>query len=171
MRWRLICCDSADKTNSLDRRLNHKMASPTAMRHSCHPSSGLRKMYLEKSNTRIVRHPRIAPIDFLNLDTVINSYISGPEIEWNPSFSTFQSRVELLSKLHLPRPQSLPPGFPETIQAPWAWNGSEYRHCENYVLQLGKSDIEEIESALNRFKGKLYTDASTQRLFIEITKV
>ncbi|RDI78681.1 hypothetical protein Vi05172_g11250 [Venturia inaequalis] len=129
------------------------MESPTAMRHNAHQPNGLRKMYLERSNTLLIRQPRIAPIEFLNLDTVINSYISGPEIEWNPSFATFQSRVEMLSKLRLPRPQSLPSGLPEAIQAPWAWDGSEYQHCEDYVLQLEKGDIQEIESALKHFKG------------------
>lgn len=140
------------------------------MRQDAHQSSGLRKMYLERSSTRIIRQPRIAHVKFLNLDTVINTYISGPEIEWNPSFATFQSRVEMLSKLQLPRPQSVPSGFPEKIEAPWAWDGAEHQQCGDYVLQLEKSDIGEIENALKHFKGASNTDMTIYALFIETVK-
>lgn len=77
----------------------------------------------------------------------------------------------MLSKLQFPRPQSVPSGFPETIKAPWAWDGSEYQQCEEYILQLEKNDIEEIEGALKHFKGKPPTDRILQALFIKTTKV
>jgi hypothetical protein len=124
------------------------------MQHDFRQPSGLRKKYLDSSNIRIIRQPRIAPIEFLNLDTVINSYVSGPEIQWNPSYAAFQSRVEMLSKLQFPRPQSVPSGFPETVNAPWVWVGSDFQTDEDYVFQLEKKDTEEIEVALRYFKSK-----------------
>jgi hypothetical protein len=125
----------------------------SAVQHDFRQPSGLRKKYLDSINTRIIRQP-VVPIEFLNLDTIVNSYISGPEIEWNPSYTTFQSRVEMLFKLQFPRPQTLPPGFPETIHAPWAWDGPDFQNDQDYIFQLKKQDVAEIEDALKHFKSK-----------------
>jgi hypothetical protein len=121
--------------------------------HDFRQLSGLRKKYLDSSSTRIVRQPRISHVE-RNLDTVINCYVSRPKIEWNPSYSTYQSRVEMLSKLQFSRLQSVPPGFPKLVEAPWVWDGSDYRNEQDYVFQLEEKDIEEIETAVKHFKSR-----------------
>lgn len=126
----------------------------SALQFEFRQPSGLRKKYLDSSNARVIRQPKIAPFDFLNLDAVIKSYVSGPEIQWNPSYATFQSRIDMLSKLQFSRPQSVPPAFPEIVQAPWVWDGGDFENTQEYIFQLERRDIEEIEDALGYFKSK-----------------
>jgi len=122
--------------------------------HDFGQPSGLRKKYLESSHTRIVRQLALSRVKF-NLDTVISSHIPGPEIQWDPSYATYQSRVEMLSQLQFPRPQAVPTGFPKVVDAPWVWEGSTFRNDQDYILQLNEKDLQEIDEAVNYFKSKL----------------
>lgn len=116
------------------------------------PVSGLRKRYLEAA-AQAPPVPRRKLLIPSNLDsTVTSSVIPGPDIEWNPSYATYQRRVGRLAASELNRPTCLPEGFPHKIEKPWAWTGSDFADASRYVVQLQETDILEIELALAFFK-------------------
>lgn len=43
--------------------------------------------------------------------------------------------------------------LPAALTGPLVWTGVTFAEGEDYVLQLGKNDVEEIDSALQKFKG------------------
>ena len=44
-------------------------------------------------------------------------------------------------------------GWPQELAPHIAWDGSEFRHDEQYTYILSREEIEEIEAALRHFKG------------------
>lgn len=49
---------------------------------------------------------------------------------------------------------SLPNGFPSALDSPLAWTGQQLARQSDYIHHLSENEIEEIEAALNQFKGK-----------------
>lgn len=49
---------------------------------------------------------------------------------------------------------SLPQGFPEKIIGSRVWSGQDVSSLQDFIVQLSDTDIGEIESALDYFKGK-----------------
>ena len=78
-----------------------------------------------------------------------------PDIEWLPSYDTYERRVERLAALKPGRPNKVPEGWPTTIDAARDWTGSEFADSSKYVVELSKENILEIENALSHFKGRL----------------
>jgi hypothetical protein len=113
--------------------------------------TGLRKRYLDEETSKYLTNLRREAAVPLNLDTLLD--VPGPDIQWNPSFATYQQRVSALSKLRTDRPTSVPAGFPAKVDAPWMWDGSEFSDENEFVFHLGEEDIDEIEQALSSFKG------------------
>ena len=82
-----------------------------------------------------------------------------PDIEWLPSYDTYQARVERLAALDLTRPSHVPKGWPTRIDAPRNWTGSEFTGdavSKEYIVQLMEKDITEIEEALSYLKGRMH---------------
>ncbi|KAF2203003.1 Clavaminate synthase-like protein [Delitschia confertaspora ATCC 74209] len=122
------------------------------------PVSGLHKRYLEAASVApsVPRRKLLIPS---TLDrTVTSSVIPGPDIQWNPSYSTYQERIRRLATLYPSRPAYLPKGYSQTVEKPWVWTGSRFSDESSYVVQLQRSDILEIETALAFFKNT--TDGS-----------
>src|SRR5450432_3440511 len=86
---------------------------------------GLRRSYL---NT-----PRKQPSISIWEEKVANDAIqdeSRPDIDWHPSYKTYQDRVERLLSLRGSRPNTLPEGFPKAIQSARVWSGSDFQDIE-----------------------------------------
>lgn len=109
-------------------------------------ASGLRKRFLDDG---LKRSPLI--------DTVIETPVQpGPDIQWHPSYETYQERVKALSALKLDRPETVPSNFPEKVDGSRAWTGVEYEDESRYVVELSEADVFEIERALSSFKSMKY---------------
>lgn len=76
----------------------------------------------------------------------------APNIDWVPSFENYMARVDRLSKSNA-RTTTLPPGFPERIEAPRTWAGHEFSEEKSYIYELSEAEVNEIEEALGYFKG------------------
>jgi hypothetical protein len=123
--------------------------------------TGLRKKYLQ--DERDTHHaPKSVDLAVpMNLDAILSFPLRGPDIQWNPSFEKYSERVRMLGKLKIPRPTSVPEGYPEVIKAPWVWEGSDFQN-EDYVLQLDTKDVDEVNTALAHFKGRTFCYDTTQ---------
>lgn len=47
----------------------------------------------------------------------------------------------------------LPTGFPQSVDSPMAWEGSQFSNEDDYIVHLDEEDIQEAEESLKRFKG------------------
>jgi hypothetical protein len=120
-------------------------------------SCGLRRTYLESGVPQVLAKPTEVHelMDAKAPQSPESSAaIDTPDIEWHPSYHTFQNRVNRLSAHRDSRPTTLPAEFPDAIHAPRVWTGSDLRKIESFVIQLTGTDILEIENALNYFKGQ-----------------
>jgi hypothetical protein len=118
-------------------------------------TAGLRKKFLEQEAPRsdYVAHLKREEAVPLTLDSVVDSVVEpGPDIQWMPSHKTFQARVAALDALHLERPKRVPEEFPSKVIEPWVWSGEDFEGEDEYVIQLGEDDVNEIEDALAHFK-------------------
>jgi hypothetical protein len=119
------------------------------------PPSGLRGRYLSQEQhttpyqAALRRDAALLP---LNLDSVVQTADEGPDIQWHPSYETYQRRVAALAACGLERETKLPEEYPECVSEPWAWSGGGLGE-ERYVLCLEEEDVGEIEQALAYFKG------------------
>ncbi len=65
----------------------------------------------------------------------------------------------------------LPMGFPNSVFSKRTWSPSDLRDRDDFVIQLDRNDIHEIEQALEHFKGgKRLKPSSTQCLTYLIIK-
>lgn len=87
----------------------------------------------------------------------------APNIDWIPSFENYMARVDRLSKSHA-RTTTLPPGFPERIEAPRTWTGHDFPEEKTYIYVLSEAEVNEIEEALGYFKGLALYTSSPPRL-------
>ena len=84
--------------------------------------------------------------------TVAELFDQGPDIDWIPSFETYQRRVETLARRQPYRENDVPVGFPRRVDGERSWTGSGL-HCEeDYVTNLSETDIDEVLQALLHFK-------------------
>lgn len=87
------------------------------------------------------------------IDTII-SEPRGPDIQWHPSFATYQKRVEQLSALIHDRPGEVPEGYPVAVNSARAWTGGDFTGERDYVVKLNEADVLEVERALSYSKCK-----------------
>ncbi|UPK97195.1 hypothetical protein LCI18_008130 [Fusarium solani-melongenae] len=78
--------------------------------------------------------------------------VTWPDIEWIPSYETYRQGVEILAATADERPKSLPEGWPNEVNHPRAWAGSDFKSADDYVFKFTSEDIAEIEKALATFK-------------------
>ncbi|KAF2456095.1 hypothetical protein BDY21DRAFT_288209 [Lineolata rhizophorae] len=90
----------------------------------------------------------------MNLDTLVATPTPawpGPDIQWDPSREMYRARAEALADLKLPREAAVPDGFPDRVRAAWAWDGADFAG-DDYVVRLGRADVDEVERALAYYK-------------------
>ncbi|KAL1845786.1 hypothetical protein VTK73DRAFT_431 [Phialemonium thermophilum] len=74
-----------------------------------------------------------------------------PDIDYAPDLEKYKRRTQRrLQTEELPR--TLPPGFPEKLDSPLAWDGATVGDHYQWNYELTPSDIEEIEQALRHFQ-------------------
>ncbi len=72
---------------------------------------------------------------------------------WMPSFGGVPLSVMQDVSRRIVRGE-MPDGFPNQVNADMAWPGETYQdQPERYQFQLSEADIEEIEGAVEQFKG------------------
>lgn len=49
----------------------------------------------------------------------------------------------------------LPNGYPHVLDSPLAWSGGQFTTDSDYVLRLTEGHLEEINHALQQFKGRV----------------
>lgn len=54
----------------------------------------------------------------------------------------------------------VPPGFPASFDHPLAWTGAQFAHESEYVYHLSASDVAELKTGLETFKGKAHSSMS-----------
>lgn len=91
--------------------------------------------------------------DLTNIDIDLLVKSEGPDIDWVPSFENYMARVDKLSNDQHSRTTTLPPGFPKKIKAHRAWVGHEFSEEKSYIYVLSEPEVNEIEEALDYFKG------------------
>ncbi|OCK79232.1 Clavaminate synthase-like protein [Lepidopterella palustris CBS 459.81] len=115
---------------------------------------GLRKKYLDGEKGGAPPKPRREFTPSNHLDSVLSSVvIPGPDIEWNPSFETYQARVEALSKTNSSRPKTVPEAWPQVVDAPWAWSTKDFEDESKFIVFLNEEEIAEVNRALDFFNG------------------
>lgn len=80
--------------------------------------------------------------------------VGQPDIDYAPNLDKYIARTKRrvdTEKLD----KSLPPGFPSRLESDLVWDGSDIADKYNWVYELTKEDIEEIEEALVRFRCEL----------------
>lgn len=85
--------------------------------------------------------------------------VKRPDIEWHPSYETYQARVAALAATAQNRPTTVPEGFPDQISSPRVWTGSDFANPEEYLVHLSAEDVEEIKAALGFFKSMTMFDS------------
>lgn len=118
----------------------HASTLPQRERGGSEQLSGLRKRFVEDGIAKA-----------LSIDSVLG-VLPGPDIQWHPSFETYQRRVDALSALRLDRPQAVPEGFPDKVEGPRAWSGADFANEDGFVLQLSEANVFEVERGLSYFK-------------------
>lgn len=84
---------------------------------------------------------------------VLSSSNVQPDIGYAPDLDKYNARTrrrfetEIISK-------SLPEGFPKKLTSDLVWEGQDLASRYDWVLELDKTDLEEIEEALRHFKCK-----------------
>jgi hypothetical protein len=118
-------------------------------------ATGLRKKYLEQERppSQYVAHLEREAALPLNLDSVVEAAVEpGPDIQWMPSYETYQARVAALNALRIERQKRVPDRFPDTVIEPWVWSGEDFESEDDFVVRLDEEDVNEIENALAYFK-------------------
>ncbi|KAH8819832.1 hypothetical protein F5884DRAFT_27374 [Xylogone sp. PMI_703] len=75
-----------------------------------------------------------------------------PDISYHPDFEKFQLRTQRLS-IQRPSNSGLPQGFPAQLTGPLVWEGKDFTDDRQWTLSLTESQLDEIHSALEHFKG------------------
>ncbi|KAF2492837.1 Clavaminate synthase-like protein [Lophium mytilinum] len=127
---------------------------------------GLRAQFLQGEAGSAKSLRQFAPT--MTLDSKVKALVQpGPDIEWDPSVSTYEKRVATLAKQGLPRANEVPAGFPAKVDAPWVWSGADLDESK-YIVKLDGTEIAEVEKALEHFKnlpGKLGVGDVSQETF------
>ena len=109
---------------------------------------GLHRRFLDDAR-RIASEAQPTPTPII--DTVLET-APGPDIQWHPSFETYEARVETLANLNIKRPVTVPNGFPEVVESQRTWSGADFADESSYILWLCESEVFEVERALSFFK-------------------
>jgi len=85
-----------------------------------------------------------------------------PDIAYTPDYEKYLARgTRRMATEHLPR--TLPPGFPERVEAPLAWHGDDMADTSKWAYELSAAEISELERALQHFKGSTPSPRTAKR--------
>lgn len=80
-----------------------------------------------------------------------------PDIHYHPDYSKYVERTtrRLTENPDLPN-EPLPTGFPDQVEGPIVWRGDEWTNEEQWVYKLSDAELQEIDNAVQYFKGRDY---------------
>lgn len=90
----------------------------------------------------------------LNISAAEETKHQQPDIEYQPDRTKWHARTarRLAADPSLPN-TPLPKGFPKKLESPLVWEGNHWKHEKEWVYELGKGEIGEIDEALKHFRG------------------
>ena len=110
--------------------------------------------------------------------TVVTTASQQPDIEYAPNIGKWQARAQ--SRLANDRgtlKKDLPPGYPQKLESDLVWEGRGGDHQAlkekhyNWVYELSGDEVDEIERALDHFKGIYMQSSSIGKLLLIISDV
>lgn len=78
---------------------------------------------------------------------------AAASISFHPDRGVFEARRTICAA-EKALERALPPGWPETLQGPLVWKGSDFSDDAGFSFQLSASDVAEIDRALKNVKGR-----------------
>jgi hypothetical protein len=99
---------------------------------------------------------KLAPLYQPQKKAAVDNVVPSPsgaqaDIDWIPSFEKYQQRVTRRLK-EATLEKQVPEGFPASVNYQMCWEGANMTPSE-YVYILSDAEIDEIEHALQHFKG------------------
>lgn len=82
--------------------------------------------------------------------------VKHPVIEYHPDYAEYlQQSARRLAENPSLLDISLPFGFPGRVEGPIIWEGKDWQGEHQWVYQMNDAELEEIDGALQYFKGAL----------------
>lgn len=103
-------------------------------------------------------------LPFENMPTIQLQNSSQPDITYLPDPVKYKSRIARRLKEEQLE-SSVPEGFPEQLEGPKLWKGSDYEGKENeWVYELTEQELKEIDDAVHEFEatGKHFSEISKE---------
>lgn len=76
-----------------------------------------------------------------------------PDIAYTPNWDSYQERVKRRQQTET-IDRTLPDGFPQKLESSLAWTGATVTDQYDWSYELNRSELEEIQQALDHFKSK-----------------
>ncbi|GJP88587.1 hypothetical protein CBS115989_1113 [Aspergillus niger] len=76
-----------------------------------------------------------------------------PDIQYHPDYTKYTARTERRIATET-LPKTLPKRFPEHLDSPLVWEGTEVEKRDDWIYQLNDGQLDEIDQALQFFKSK-----------------
>lgn len=74
-----------------------------------------------------------------------------PDISYHPDLQNYNARTKRRLQTES-LAQAVPQGFPQRLESPLVWEADDFKPDE-WVVVLSDSDILEVDSAIEKFKG------------------
>jgi hypothetical protein len=74
-----------------------------------------------------------------------------PDISYHPNFASYQQRSQNRRETEK-LPVTIPAGFPQKLLSTLVWDGKDVKTGSEWIVELNKSQLDEIDSALKHFK-------------------
>jgi hypothetical protein len=74
-----------------------------------------------------------------------------PDISYHPNFASYQQRSQIRRETEK-LPTTVPAGFPQQLSSTLVWDGKDVETGSEWIVELNKSQLDEIDSALRHFK-------------------
>jgi hypothetical protein len=87
------------------------------------------------------------------LETIRPERLAQPDIAYAPDYHKYLKRTQHRRATEN-LPDSLPTGFPKELKSDLVWEGDSVGNTYEWRHVLTASELEEIENALDHFKGK-----------------
>lgn len=91
----------------------------------------------------------------MTIDIVHTSAEAQPDIAYHPDEAKWRARTarRLTEDPTLPK-QPLPKGFPERVDGPIVWEGKDFIHEDQWIVNLTENQLHEIDGALRHFQSR-----------------
>ncbi|KAJ5158403.1 Taurine catabolism dioxygenase TauD/TfdA [Penicillium coprophilum] len=74
-----------------------------------------------------------------------------PDIQYHPEYEKYKERTRRRKETETLQ-STVPAGFPEKLTSPLVWEGKEVEERDDWIYQLNKDQLDEIDAALKSFK-------------------